>query len=114
MDVRFYMNLAAKEAVRRTDRRTFRHCAIGRRSDGVLVISPNGSTGTPTKRGHAEFRLSRKLDFGVGIVFVVRVDRFGRWANSKPCFSCQVALRSKGVRKVVFTTGPNTFDSITF
>lgn len=114
MNARFYLNLAVMAATRRDDKRTFRHCAIGRRVDGVLVWSPNGSTGTPTKQGHAEFRLSRKLDFGVGVVFVVRVDRLGRWANSRPCAACQVALRSKGVRKVVFTTGPNIFDYITF
>lgn len=93
---------AAKEAIRVRDGRTFLLGAVGVRSDGTLVRARNGSPMEPSPSSHAESRLSRKLDIG-SEVYVVRLLKTGQYANSRPCLSCQLRLRSRGCKRVYYT-----------
>lgn len=97
-----YLRLAALSASRKSDRRSFLLGAVGRRSDGALVRASNGPSFYPEPCAHAEARLARKLDVG-SEVWVARVARGGGLALAKPCASCQRILRSRGVKRVVFS-----------
>lgn len=98
-----YFELAARAATLKDDRRTHRLGAVGLRSDGVLVFACNGPvrSETPVPAGHAETRLSRKLDKH-GVVYVVRVAPSG-YGLARPCPTCQRALKRKKVQRVYYT-----------
>ena len=97
-----YLKLAGKIArLKRDDRRYFLG-AIGIRSDGVLVCSYNGAPKEPCAEHHCEFRLTRKLDKG-SVVYISRTLSDGTPALSKPCYTCELALRSAGVQRVYYT-----------
>jgi hypothetical protein len=100
---------AATTAVRKKDKRSYFLCAIARRKDGTMVRAVNGPAEKPTPEIHAEARLSQKLDVGAE-VWVVRTTQNGQWGLAKPCPHCEVALRRRGVRRLVYSTGPDTFD----
>lgn len=101
--VRELVKLAAKFAAKKRDIRTFKLAAIGIRSDGRIVHASNGPTPYRNDQAHAEARLAKKLDVG-STVIVVRVRPDGRLAMAKPCKSCELILKSRGVRKVYFST----------
>jgi|GEM_PF-1741431 tRNA(Arg) A34 adenosine deaminase TadA len=99
--------IAAGDRDRRVDQRTFLLGAIGLRNDDVLVSSRNVPGRDVVPDHHAEARLSRKLTPG-STVWVARVARRdGSWAMARPCPGCEIRLRSSGVKRVVYTIGPN-------
>lgn len=91
----------------------FSHAAIGIRKDGVRVEAVNGWECNRDPHHHAEGRLCRKLDVG-STVFVGRVLRDGRVANSRPCPGCQALMRARGVRKVVYSLTQSEFGVMLF
>ncbi len=103
-----YLELAAKVSRLKDDARTYYHGAVGIRRDGVLVAASNGNPHKPEPRHHCEYRLLRKLGRG-GTVFLVRTLHNGDWADTTPCIHCQNAIRSKGVKCVYFTDGPESW-----
>lgn len=104
-----YFEIAAKVAGQNKDRRTYLLGAVGIRSDGAMVMSKNGPTECPNPQAHSESRLAKKLDFGA-TVFVVRIRICdGKFAMAKPCPHCRRVLRSRGVKKVMYTIGPDEY-----
>lgn len=96
-------------ATRRRDRRAYYVGAIGLRSDGALVRATNGPAERPFPAIHAEARLIQKLDVGA-TVWVARSLKNGHLALAKPCPDCERALRRRGVKKVIYSTGPQAFE----
>lgn len=110
-----YFDIAAKLAVKRRDDRCFYLAAMARRKDQALVVSANGAPwNEPAKSSHAEFKLSKKLDY-YSTVYIVRV-KIGtmEYGMSRPCSSCMQALQSKKVKKIYYTIDPETFGCISF
>lgn len=105
-----YLALAGRYGSKRRDMRTFHVGAVGLRADGAVVYARNEAKERQAGDAHAEARLAQKLDVGAE-VWVARVSREdGSMKIAKPCKHCERALRRRGVRRVVYTTGPNTFD----
>lgn len=89
--------------------------AVAIRKDGTLVTSKNGSTPNYACLGsHAEIRLARKLDKGTNTVYVARVLKNGTPNLAKPCHKCENVLRSKRIKKVYYTIGPNEYGCLAF
>lgn len=107
------LNLAAQTAAKKNsiDKRSFRLGAVGIRSDGAITTSRNASSYDRFPQGHAEVRLSRKLDLGA-IVFVARITRDGNWALARPCGNCMRTLIKRGVKRICYTIGPNEYGVI--
>jgi len=105
-----YLALAAAYAVG-GPARTYLLGALAVRGDGAVVLARNGPTVRPCPAAHAERRVLRKADNG-STVYVARVTRLGTWAMARPCQHCERALRTRGVRAVVFTTGPNSYSEM--
>ena len=80
----------------------FRFGAVGLRADGKLVTAFNDIAYAPTWNSHAESRLCRKITPGT-VVAVVRVLKSGEWSLAKPCPSCELCLRRKGVKRVYYS-----------
>ena len=96
------------------DNRSFFLGAVGQRNDGVFVSARNISATDYAPNHHAEARLVRKLTPD-SIVWVARISkRDGCWAMSKPCLSCEMRMRRSGVKKVVYTIGPNEWGTLQF
>lgn len=109
--IKGYLAMAAEHAIERKDSRTFRLGAVGLRQDGALVTARNAPTRVPNRKGHAEYRLSTKLDYGA-IVFVARVTQINgerQLANAKPCKKCRKVLRSRQVKKVYYSSSANSY-----
>lgn len=100
---------AGIRSLSKQDERTFYLGSIAIRNDGAIVHAINGSSMAPNPLAHSERRLSRKLDSGA-IVYVARMRANGDFAIAKPCEYCMLALKSKRVKRVYWTTGPNDFD----
>jgi hypothetical protein len=108
----YYLEIAGRIGIKRSDdKRQYWLGAVGERNDGTLVFSCNGPTPQPDRCSHAEYKLSKKLDYGA-VVYVARVLRNGDFAMAKPCKNCIKVLKSKKVKKVYFTIGPNKYDCI--
>lgn len=110
------LNEAAAAATRVRDRtidnRTFLLGAVGRRNDGVFVSSRNIAAPDFAPGHHAETRLARKLTPG-STVWVARIARKdGSWAMARPCPGCELRLRAAGVKRVVYTIGPDEWGVI--
>lgn len=104
-----YFEIAGQLAVSKQDKRTYLLGVIGIRNDGVMVRSMNGPTPTPNREIHAEYKICKKLDHGA-VIYVARVRTGdGKFGNAKPCHSCRKVLRSRRVKKVYYTKGPNSF-----
>ncbi len=104
------------------DKRNYLLGAVGVRSDGAMVHAQNGSVcigvssemhgGLTFPEAHAERRLSRKLDVG-STVWVARVARSdGSLRNSRPCYDCMLALRSRKVKKVYYSINSTEYGCI--
>ena len=106
--VKRYFQLAAQIAERGDDLRQYRLGAVGIRNDGVIVTSSNTRCRSPQKLAHAESRLARKLNRG-SVVYVVRILRNGDFANARPCFNCQNALRSRGVSRIYYSISTSEY-----
>jgi len=96
-----YLTIAAKTAGHK-DGRNYRIGCLGIRRDGTIVYSRNLRNRDKNPRGHAEARLSRKLDYGAE-VFIARIDCDGYWRNARPCKSCLAFLRQKRVRRIYYS-----------
>jgi len=105
-----YLEIAGRTASKRKhDQRAYWLGAAAERSDGVIVTSCNGPSIKRAREVHAEYRLSKKLDYGA-TVYVARVRALdGKFGNAKPCKSCENVLRARKVKKVYYTIGPNEF-----
>lgn len=104
-----FFEMAARAACVKKDKRAFLLGALGLRRDGAAITACNGPTDHPNRTAHAEYRASRKLDFG-STLYVVRLLRKDKsFAIAKPCPSCQKALRAKGVSKVYYTINEYEF-----
>lgn len=114
MNLEKYFIQAAKLALTDVEKKDWLHAAVGIRTDGAVVYARNHTVAIPTPSAHAETRLIRKLDKGAPLVIVVRVDKQGVWKMSKPCRNCQTALKNKGVRRVLYTTGDGEWDQMKF
>ncbi len=105
-----YFEIAARLTMSKKDRRQFLLGAVGIRHDGTMVSAINAPTEVPQARAHAETRLCRKLDVG-SVVFVARCMKgTGQFALAKPCPSCLLAMRSRRVKRVYYTTGPDSYE----
>jgi len=100
--------LAAKIAVKGgRSNRSFFLGAVGQRNDGVIMEARNISATDYAPNHHAEARLVRKMTPD-STVWVARVSkRDGSWALARPCEGCQIRMRFVGVRKVIYTIGPD-------
>jgi tRNA(Arg) A34 adenosine deaminase TadA len=99
--------VAVKNRSRKIDNRTFLLGAVGERRDGVLVSACNIAAPDYAPHHHAETRLARKLTPN-STVWVARIARKdGSWAMARPCAGCEMRLRQSGVKRVVYTIGPN-------
>ena len=104
-----FFEVAGKLALARKDGRSFFHGGVGLRRDGTIVYAVNGSAGFPNKFAHCEARLARKLDVG-STVFVARITTGTKeFANSTPCHNCLKIMKTRGIKRVYFTKGPNEF-----
>lgn len=103
------LNLASKISRVRKDERRFCVGAVAERNDGCIVACANLSTrAQPMRENHAEFRLSGRLD-RVRVVYVARTLAGGEWGLAKPCPSCRMALRARGVSTVYYTVGKGEY-----
>jgi len=110
------LHLAARFAEAGDEERSFKLAAIAQRSDGALVVSPNGAvriSQTPVIKlrepsAHAEARVLRKAGYGA-ILFVARIHKDGRWALARPCATCQARIKNQKVSKVYYTIGPGEY-----
>lgn len=104
------LNLAAKVAAEgqsKHDNRSFLLAAVGMRNDGVIVSARNIAATDVTPSAHAEARVVKKLTCD-SIVWVARVGKAtGEWALARPCDKCMRRMKTAGVRRVVYTIGPN-------
>ena len=96
--------LAAKYAFKENElvRRTAWHGAVGVRTCGTKVYARNLPSISRNRNAHAETLLTRKLDAG-SIVYVARINREGKFCNSRPCQWCQLSMKFAGVKKVYYT-----------
>ena len=104
--------VAVNKSSKSDDKRSFFLGAVGLRNDGVFVFAKNVPATDHVPGHHAETRLVRKMtpDSTVWVARVARKD--GRWAMAKPCASCERRLRSAGIRRVVYTIGPEEWGVI--
>lgn len=98
---------AAKVACKHAepDHRTARVGCVIRRGDGATVKARNAATANATKKVpelHAEARATRKADVG-GVAYVARVRRDGTYGNARPCPSCRVIMRARGIIRAYYT-----------
>lgn len=104
-----YFQIAAQVAQSKDDERSFLLGAIGIRADGVMVSALNGPSQYPNRVAHAEARLARKLTPN-SEVYVVRVRLIdGQFGMARPCEACQKILRTKGIKRVYYSIGPDEF-----
>ena len=103
---------AAEYGISRKDNRIFLFGALGIRADGAVIRSRNSSVAETFPEAHAEFRLSKKLNYG-SIVYVARVlkDDSG-WGMARPCPNCLRILHYRGIKKVYYTITSGEFGVI--
>jgi cytidine deaminase len=102
----------AKDNPEKYDNRSFYLGAVGLRNDGVLVTAKNIAAKDVVPTHHAEARVVRKLTPD-SIVWVARISRStGEWTLSRPCNGCQRRMKIAGVKKVVYTIGPEEWGTI--
>jgi len=107
------LELAAKVAVKRKDKRAFLLGAVGVRKDNALVHARNEGSAEPTPTGHAEVRLCRKLGLDSPVVYIARYSKGKNgFAMAKPCSNCLAVLKAHRVKVIVFTTGPDSFERV--
>lgn len=99
-----YMELATRLAMADigVKNRHFLFSCVAVRKDGAIVVNPNIRTMMPMVEAHAESRILRKCDRGATL-YIVRINRQGNWAMSRPCAQCASLIRNKGVRKVYYS-----------
>ena len=104
--------VAIRKTVKESDKRSYFLGAVGMRRDGVIVSSKNLPARDHVPDHHAETRLIRKMTPG-STVWVARVTRRdGQWAMAKPCPGCEIRLKAAGIKRIVYTIGPNEWGVI--
>lgn len=105
-----YLKIAAAEAMRnQDDQRSYWIGACAVRNDGTLVRAYNGPAQNKTRKVHAEYRLSNKIDHEA-TVYVARVRAGNKsLAIAKPCRACQKVLASRNVKKVYYTVSDKEY-----
>ena len=100
------------ERMLRADSPRYAHLAVGFRTNGATVLAYNNTDKYCRMwTAHAEARLSRKLDVH-SEVYVMRMSKLHKWQLSLPCESCVRCMMRKGVKRVYFTTGQDSFGTI--
>ena len=111
----YYLNEAAKVAIGRDiekQKRNFLLGSIGLRADGAIVRASNIHTDVPTPSAHSEWRTLRKMDKGSPYLFIARIRYLDMdWGMARPCKSCVLAIRDKGIERVYYTVAPNKYRS---
>jgi len=110
----------ACKAAEQSGHDVFRHGAVLIRGGSILNISSNSDNHTSFGQRfrnqpgrathHAETACVLGLDKSVtrgSTMYVARVNRQGEWKMSKPCSMCHEVMRFVGVKRVVYTIGPN-------
>lgn len=91
--------------------------AVGFGKDGRIVSAHNAGAGNDAKHppSHAESRLCRKLGRGADEVYLARIrrDTF-ELAMSRPCPICMIKLKSKGVKRVIYSISNTEYGVINF
>ena len=113
------LRMAAK-AAENSEHDTFRHGAVLVKGGSIINIAANNDNHTPfgerfrTSPGrathHAELGCIMGIDRSTttgGVVYAARVNKAGEWKMSKPCSMCHEAMKFVGIKKVVYTIGPN-------
>lgn len=109
-----FFEMAARAATSKNDRRAFFIGAIGIRSDGTVVKAFNSPAENRNRCIHAEYRLSKKLDYDADVYIArVRMDDY-EFGMARPCISCQKTLRTKKVRRIYYTIDKNRYGMINF
>jgi tRNA(Arg) A34 adenosine deaminase TadA len=103
---------------------TFRHGAVLIRGGSVLNVAANSNNHTSfgqrfrTEPGrathHAETACVLGLDKSAtlgGTIYVARIGKAGDWKSSKPCSMCHEVMSFVGIKRVVYTLGPNEWDA---
>lgn len=106
-----YFRLAKQTALKGDTKealRQYRLGAVGIRTDGTIVRSPNVPHRTPCHAAHAEARLCRKLNWG-SIVYVVRVLGNGMLGLARPCRKCQSLMRLRGVSRCYYSISQSEY-----
>lgn len=107
------LDLACNISRLKDDDRNYFLGSIGIRRDGIYVMSQNGAPKYPTPEHHCETRLLRKLG-KYGTIYLARSLADGTWGNAKPCFCCQIAMKSKKVVRCYYTCGPKEWSCLEF
>ncbi len=97
-----YFKMAIIIATKNKDGRDFLLGACCVRKDGRVVVAQNIRNADKNHKCHAETRVSRMSDKG-SVVYVVRLTKDGKLANSKPCVGCQNSMRARGVKKCFYS-----------
>jgi len=108
-----FFRLAAEEAVKNRAFHTRNHQlgCVAVRGDGAMVKASNGPTPVPTREMHAEYRVSKKMDYDA-TVYVVRVLKDGSYGMAMPCADCLKAMKSKRVKRIYFTIDNDNYGVI--
>ena len=117
------LRMAAK-AAEQSGHDTFRHGAVLVKGGSILNIAANSDNHTSfgqrfrTAPGrathHAETACILGLDKAIttgAVVYAARINKNGEWKMSKPCSMCHEVMRFVGIKKVVYTIGPNEWGS---
>jgi tRNA(Arg) A34 adenosine deaminase TadA len=106
-----YLDLAVRIAkanyVPASDRHYLFGC-VAIRDDNAIVVSTNIRTREPTINAHAEGRIAKKCGHGA-VLYLARIDRQGRWCNSKPCPGCTSLIRNRMVKRVYYTVSQDVY-----
>jgi len=114
----------AARAAEQSEYEQFRHGAVLIRGGSVLNISSNSNNHTSFGQRfridpgrathHAETACVLGLDKSItrgSTLYVARINKQGDWKMSKPCSMCHEVMKFVGVKRVVYTVGPNQWDS---
>jgi tRNA(Arg) A34 adenosine deaminase TadA len=120
------LKLAAK-AAEQSGHDIFRHGAVLVRGGSILNIAANSDNHTAFGQRfrvepgrathHAETACVLGLDKAMtqgGVIYAARVNKDGEWKMSKPCSMCHEVMKFVGIKKVVYTVGPDDWDSYKF
>ena len=117
------LRMAAK-AAEQSGHDTFRHGAVLVKGGSILNIAANSDNHTSfgqrfrTSPGRATHHAETACVLGIdkattqgSTIYTARVNKTGEWKMSKPCSMCHEVMKFVGVRKVVYTIGPEEWGS---
>ena len=117
------LRMAAK-AAEQSGHDKFRHGAVLVKGGSILNIAANSDNHTSFGQRfrsspgrathHAETACVLGIERGTtqgATIYTARVNKSGEWKMSKPCSMCHEVMKFVGIRKVVYTIGPNEWGS---